>query len=401
MQYALPAVGVCPILNQFFNPSFNKKLISLFFMKSVTTKIFYIIFLLVFTFFTAEILLRIFHPFPVRLKGNKIVLPQNQVYNINNVNSAKLDKNIVHRKNSLGFRGEEKPEGFSNYLSIVTVGGSTTECFYINEGKDWTHLLGDKLKNKFKPLWINNAGLEGHSTFGHQVLLEDYLLKLHPKLVLFLIGINDVGIENLRAEDKHNLYSQHEISFFNTLAEHSEVFNLIRIIQKVRYAKKMNLTNNNINLLKLEKFSLSKAAKSKIVAKQVPLSLNYKERILKLIETCRKHNIEPVLITQPCVYGVGIDSLTGVNLSTIKIDKEKNGETGWAVLQLYNDQARAVAKETDTYLIDLANEMPKNSFYFYDLVHFTNEGCTKVAQIISKDISPYLQNKFSQYYINN
>jgi lysophospholipase L1-like esterase len=367
-------------------------------MSSLRTLI-YIIFLLVFTFFAAEILLRVFHPFPVRLKGDKIVLPQNQVYVVKNTNTLKMDEKIIHTKNSLGFRGDEKPEGFKNYISMLTVGGSTTECFYINDGKDWPHLVGENLKNKFGPLWINNAGLEGHSTIGYQILLDDYITKLHPKVVLFLTGINDIGVENLRAEERHNLVSEHQKTFSSMLADHSEVFNLIRILQKAHNANKMNLTDKNIDLHKLDILTLSNKESKKNVAGQISHSINYKERILKLIETCRSHNIEPVLITQPVLYGAGIDSLTGVNLATIKIDREHNGKEGWKILQLYNDRVREAGKETGTYVIDLANEMPKNSVYFYDLIHYTNQGCAEVADIISQNMCPFLQSKFSKYCV--
>lgn len=54
-----------------------------------------------------------------------------------------------------------------SYLTIISVGGSTTECFYISDDKTWTHILGMKLKSVFTRVWINNAGLDGHSTFGH------------------------------------------------------------------------------------------------------------------------------------------------------------------------------------------------------------------------------------------
>lgn len=52
-------------------------------------------------------------------------------------------------------------------MTIISVGGSTTECFYISDDKTWTHILGMKLKSVFTRVWINNAGLDGHSTFGH------------------------------------------------------------------------------------------------------------------------------------------------------------------------------------------------------------------------------------------
>ena len=129
-------------------------------MKSVTNKILYIIFLLVVTFLALEILLRIFHPFPVRLKGDKIVLPQNQVYNFSNNNISKLDKNITHTKNSLGFRGEEKPKNFNECLTILTVGGSTTECLFISDNHDWSFLLTGILKKILKMYGLIMRGLK-------------------------------------------------------------------------------------------------------------------------------------------------------------------------------------------------------------------------------------------------
>ena len=51
-------------------------------------------------------------------------------------------------------------------------------------------------------MWINNAGLDGATTYRHLILMEDYLIKLRPKVVLFLVGINDVGAGDLDKADK-------------------------------------------------------------------------------------------------------------------------------------------------------------------------------------------------------
>jgi len=77
---------------------------------------------------------------------------------------------------------------------IIFVGGSTTECFHISDGKDWPSAAGAMLKKQFPRIWHNNAGLDGHSTFGHLVLLHDLLLPLHPQMIVFLVGWNDIGI---------------------------------------------------------------------------------------------------------------------------------------------------------------------------------------------------------------
>jgi len=92
-----------------------------------------------------EGLLRIYNPIDLRVRGDKIVLPINRNYRYKNDTIPGLDKVIVHRKNSLGFRGEEPPIDFMKYLTIITIGGSTTECSQISDGKTWPDILCNKL----------------------------------------------------------------------------------------------------------------------------------------------------------------------------------------------------------------------------------------------------------------
>ena len=69
----------------------------------------------------------------------------------------------------------EEPRSILPRLTIVTVGGSTTECLELSSDKTWPLVMEPKLKKDFKSVWINNAGLAGHSTYGHLVLMQDYL----------------------------------------------------------------------------------------------------------------------------------------------------------------------------------------------------------------------------------
>ena len=370
-------------------------------MQKIKKAILYILFLLVFTFVALEIILRIHNPFPVRLKGDKIILPTNQHFDItNNTGVSKLDKRIIQTRNSMGFRGDEKPADFENYLSLVAIGGSTTECFYTSDHLDWPNVLGDDLRKDFRNVWTNNAGLDGHSTFGHQIMVNDFMLKLKPKVVLFLTGINDIGIENLSPSDQHNLVG-HGNPVVKFLAEHSEVINLVRVLYKVHSAIKLKITYQFKNLDKYDKLIISDSTIEKKVQEQIPHVKNYKERILKLIATCRENNIEPVWLTQPTLTGVGIDSLTGVNLETIKVNDSTNGKEYWRIMQLYNDQIRSAGQETGTLVVDLAEKLPKESSLFFDLTHYTNTGCAKVAGIIASELSPRLEKDFPQYALKN
>jgi hypothetical protein len=35
-------------------------------------------------------------------------------------------------------------------------------------------------------VWVNNAGLDGATTYRHPILMEDYVVKLRPQVELFL-----------------------------------------------------------------------------------------------------------------------------------------------------------------------------------------------------------------------
>jgi hypothetical protein len=146
-----------------------------------------------------EVFLRIYNPIHFTVRGDNVTLPTNVTLKLE-INRPNMEKLVTVRRNALGFRGTEMPVNLGNYLSIITVGGSTTECIYIPEGKTWTDLLADKLRKNFVPLWVNNAGYGGHSTFGHNILIQNYISKIKPKVVLFLVGINDVN----RAEPVDN-----------------------------------------------------------------------------------------------------------------------------------------------------------------------------------------------------
>jgi hypothetical protein len=107
---------------------------------------------------------------------------------------------------------------------------------------------------------------------------------------------------------------------------------------------------------------------------------------------------EPIIITQPVLYGEGIDDRTGLDLSKIYVSPV-DGKTAWNILQRYNDIARKVAFENNVLLVDLAVQLPKSSRYFYDTIHFTNEGSSAVAHIVYRSICGPLMSRFENYAV--
>lgn len=356
----------------------------------------YIIFILLFIFFSLEIILRIYNPFPSRLRIDKITLPVNQHVIINNIHSLPfLEKTAYSNKNSLGFRGPEKPSDYKNYLSLITVGGSTTECYYLSDSLTWPYLLGKLLSQHINEVWVNNAGLDGHSTFGHQILLEDYLLKIRPKFVLFLIGGNDVERQDLNNWDKRFISKG-----WKGLIEKSEVvvlsLNLLRVIR----AKNYKIANNyqSLRTIMFDTITYSEEyCKSKIQT-QKPYLNGFHDRLVKIVKTCLANQITPIMVTQPSLFGQGVDDVTGCDLEKKNINDGTNGKLYWKRLEQYNEITRKVSKENNLIMVDLAHKLPKSYLYLYDALHFTLKGSQKVADIIYHELakSPEIQQYFNK-----
>jgi lysophospholipase L1-like esterase len=353
-----------------------------------------------------EIILRVYNPLGFRIKGDKIILPINKKEIIHHEHGlGKLDKVVVHQRNSLGFRGPEPPADFPRELTIVTVGGSTTECFDLAEDKTWPHVLGVHLQRDFKPLWLNNAGLSGNSTFGHYILMQDYLVKLKPKVVIFLVGINDLGIRDERDFDQriHGVNFRSLERFLASAAVHSELATAALNLYRYYFPKSVMINNQNdpqeIDFNKLRHFMVSGEARAAMIKDHHDHYLrSYKTRLEKLITICREHNIMPVLLTQPVLYGEGVEKAGGLDLSQRLVAKDMDGATAWQVLELYNNVTREVGRERGVLVIDLAWEMPKNSTYFYDFMHYTNAGAARLADIVGAKLTPFLAQKFPKYY---
>lgn len=350
---------------------------------------------------TLELLLRIWTPPEIRMRGNQILLKKNQVTENNyDFSSDKIKNNIIVRRNSLGFRGAEPPVNFSQRVSLVAVGGSTTECVFITEGKTWVDAVTRNLEPNFPGIWINNAGIDGHSTCGHIALVEQYLSKLKPNFAMFLVGINDMAVETCRIEDKKTLVSSEVTGFAQSIFDKSMVYTYLDYLVHRKVAHGMVAMRDSIfdyNVLGdstyYDKYSSDDNEKFD------KLLVDYRQRLETLLSKTKESSIKPILITQPAVYGKGIDPTTGVDLADLVVadftegKKTRKGEEKWRLLEKYNQVTRDVAIKHNIPLIDLASEMPKDTKYYYDFIHYTELGAQKVGEIVSGHLEVILKGR--------
>ncbi len=343
-----------------------------------------------------EVSLRWLNPVALRLRGQTLILPKNVTYVFENNKIPSCDPIIVQHRNSLGFRGAEPPINGRETLQILTIGGSTTECYYITEGRTWTDLLGVELRKSAPNLWINNAGLDGHSTFGHLLLLRTYVIPLRPDIALFLVGANDIERNDLT---KYDLYASSHIaavpkrSLGQVVMDHSYAASFMANLPRAANAWKGHMGHGTLDLRHVPQeadlpLKERDRIKSRVVQEFLP---PYQARVRQLIQECRAHAIEPVFITQPALFGPGRDEATGVDLSHALIQPQRNGQLAWEILELYNNTTRSTAKEENILVIDLAAQMRKSSRYFYDYFHFTNDGAQEVARIVAEGLTPEIK----------
>lgn len=342
----------------------------------------YSLYLFIAVFILLEVALRIYDPFKFRVRANRIILPANQKQIIRNNTNPKLDSLIIHTRNGLGFRGPDTTKGFSQMFSIFTVGGSTTECHFLSDGKTWPARLQALLTNKRNDVWVGNAGLDGHSTYGHKILLDDYIISMHPKMVIFLTGVNDIEYDGPSFFEKMNTKGAYP-GFVRWVFKNSEIANIVVNLWRGGKAQRFNNTTQEARIPGAAGFlNMSEEQINDRLRKQKPYLVAYRERLEKLADACISNHIVPVFLTQPCLYGPGTDSLTHVNLMEAKVEEGMNGELLYRLLALYNNQVKAVCREKKLTCIDLAAEMPRNSLYYYDQSHYTNEGAERIAHIV-------------------
>lgn len=347
-----------------------------------------------------EGVLRLTHPFGFRQSGSTLVLPRNVVYDIRadqRSRSDQLEAHVVHSKNSLGFRGPEPPADFARWMTIVAIGGSTTECFYLGDGKTWPERLGARLHGEVRDVWVDNAGLDGHSTFGHLLLTRQAIVPLHPKVALYLVGVNDMFTDAPHDEDRVELDPAGILADRSALA--ATLLNLYRW-KKTRAIADLGSMPKPVALRDRPRYQVPAATAARLWRDQEPRLAGFRRRLEEIVALDRAHQIEPVLITQPTLLG-GVDARTGLDTRTMEVEvwEHVDGAFAWRLLERYNDVTRQVGRERHVLVVDLARQLPKDSTFFYDFFHFTNAGADRVGSIVHDRLRPWLLEMYPAWRI--
>jgi hypothetical protein len=307
--------------------------------------------------------------------------PLNELY----VDSA---SSITYTRDKYGLRGNSSfnhPEK----IDILTIGGSTTDQRYINDGRTWQDVLENEFKKIDKNVIVSNAGMDGQSTFGHIKNFElwfPYVPGLKPKYIIFYIGINDFHL--IADNSKYDELSINN-SIWSSIKNNSAIINLYRKIRGAITAKRLRIDNNKVDFKGL-KYIDKPIADSRFLElyKKNNLVL-FKNRLIKLIELTKNLGAEPIFVTQPSIgYKFNEGKLVGVENLGSNTGYLYNGVDYYILITELNKVIKEVVNNRYT-IIELTSLSIWNESDFYDFYHNTPSGANKIG----KEIFKYVNNK--------
>jgi lysophospholipase L1-like esterase len=292
--------------------------------------------------------------------------------------------------NSLGFRGREIQD--TNSLRILCIGGSTTECFTLDDTEAWPYLLEKKLSALTPNLWVGNAGVSGMSTEGAVSLLEEYIKRVPDlDIIICLSGINDLAKQLItHSKDYHGFSSK--LRFFWGLQDALNNVSLYRLLDEFfgRYDDRKDSRLQNILTYELYNEKRKRRRNASIIIDQLPDLQDdlrrYRNALQSFAEIASKSDIRVVFLTQPTLWKED-NSQYEKNLMYFGETRSANSYYSVDVLhrgiKLYNSTLINFCREQGYAYIDLAKEIPQDTTVFYDDCHFTEAGAEKIAEIIS------------------
>ena len=279
-------------------------------------------------------------------------------------------------------------------VKIAFFGGSTTGSILVKEQMRFTSQVEASLRDKLsKNVKVMNAGVAGNHSMHSNFSLLAKGVPLNLDVAVLMHNMNDLAviartksywiapesrviIESKDAKSKKAdevIYGSS--SYLERLAKGLKnfLFPYLYDYIKPRLVKRFSHIN--------ETYEGGVDEFEDIRDRKLDLSSvkHFKSSLRTFIAICNAGEIEPVLMTQANRFNLN---------DTFYIEwarawrKHFNHRELFYIFELYNNAIREVANEEKVLLIDLASEIPQDSKYMYDIVHFTEKGSKLVSDTI-------------------
>ena len=322
--------------------------------------------------------------------------------------------------NALGLRADEITE--SNVYRILTLGGSTTECLYLDQAEAWPQLVQETLNGvaKAPQTWVGNAGMSGRNSRHHVVALRRIALQeLKIDAVVLLAGVNDLSIRLSQGDGYDPLTMYKPEAARKLLAEtftglergyprdpwikRTVLWQLLRGLKKglANPPPTAGEQDQAGGIYKTWRKHRQEATSLIRTLPDLTASLDeYARNVKEMATLAREKSVRLIVVTQPTMWRPGLpDDLESLLwFGGVGDFQVHPGQPYYSVdalaegIKRYNDVLLQQCASERIECIDLS-ALEKDTTVFYDDVHFNEAGSRKVARIISDHLkarAPFL-----------
>lgn len=245
---------------------------------------------------------------------------------------------------------------------VLFIGGSTTECFEVDEEHRFPNKTHEVLEKKYsKKIETFNYGVRGHTT-QDSILLTMYLHRyLRPNYIVLMHNLNDRSWLSLNGGyityPKGREYSSYDLVVGWFKRNTNIGFKIVNSLQR---SGKIGLAMEG-----------SHSPPGELGIQPGPPDSNlFVENLLIFTNLCRSIQVEPILMTQPLGYE----------------DKDHIK---------FNNLIREFCKTNNVILIDIDKDADtsRKGFFYDDQVHYSNIGSLEISKVIAKNLNEILKDE--------
>lgn len=292
---------------------------------------------------------------------------------------------------------------------ILCLGGSTTECLYLDEPETWVHLLGEGLRvrgvrdrdggivNGGREVWVGNAGLSGCFSEHHLGFVREADLMGQVDCLVLLAGVNDLVVPIRRKNESEAERVMRRQAEAADAARRAEQIAARPWLARLELSRRLSQAISRIwgtnNIMEEDisgelYFARREKRQRAVKVDQLPdLSMSreqYRRNLHEIARMCRERQVRLVMLTQPVLWReqtaeeeehlLWFGWLPDGTYLTARRLREGMDE--------FNRVMTEVCSSESIECVDLS-PMSGRVEFFYDDCHFTEAGARDVARRVT------------------
>lgn len=284
-----------------------------------------------------------------------------------------------YRRDEHGLRGAyEHP----SKIDILTIGGSTTNEIFIDEGKTWSDQIAQGFASEGHAVTVVNAGVDGQTTVGHLKNFELWfpmIPDLKARYVLAYVGINDYALAVTGYLNKQDHMEAQTRQIKQYLLNNSALYTLFRNIRGMVRARDAHLIHNQSGVDGTRWTAPQKQPDLVATERALSESLRaYADRLRRLVREIRNFGAEPILVTQHMGnYRIRDGRVLGRPKEDGTVDIG-----AYAGITAMNRETMRVCQEIGAICVDVAQDVVFEDGDHYDGLHTTPQGSRKIGRAL-------------------